>query len=374
MESKKIIFYVFFVIAIFVFSPFNFAKADRLKDISEVGGVRSNQLVGYGIVVGLVGSGDGNVGLTLQSMQSLVSRFGLAVNPGDLDGKNSAAVMVTADLDAFSKPGQTFDVTVSAMGKAKSLRGGTLLMTPLRGSDGEVYAIAQGNVVVGGLGVEGNDGSSLTVNIPTTGRVPSGATVERMVDTPLGSEEFIVLNLKTPDFTTVKRVADSINEVFEDTSLANPIDSTSVRVRAPLDRAQRVAFMSIVENIEVDPAQPAAKVVVNSRTGTIVMGGKVRVTPAAVTHGNLTVRVDEDFDVSQPAGGGINAPGETIVTPDTDITVEEEPARAFVFDPGIDLADLVDQINAVGSTPSDLIAILEALREAGALRAELIII
>ncbi|MBP02670.1 MAG: flagellar biosynthesis protein FlgI [Rhodospirillaceae bacterium] len=374
MKSKGLIFYIFFVITVFGISSLNIVNADRLKDISGIGGVRSNQLVGYGIVVGLVGSGDGNVGLTLQSMQSLVSRFGLAVNPGDLDGKNSAAVMVTADLNAFSKPGQKFDVTVSAMGKAKSLRGGTLLMTPLRGSDGEVYAIAQGNVVVGGLGVEGNDGSSLSVNIPTAGRVPSGATVERMVDTPLGSEDFIVLNLMTPDFTTVKRVADSINEVFEDPSMANAIDSTSVRVRAPADRSQRVAFMSIIENIEVDPAQPAAKVVVNSRTGTIVMGGKVRVTPAAVTHGNLTVRVDEDFDVSQPPGGGINAPGETVVTADTDITVEEEPARAFVFDPGIDLADLVDQINAVGSTPSDLIAILEALREAGALRAELIII
>lgn len=348
-------------------------KADRLKDMVDIGGVRSNQVVGYGIVVGLVGTGDGNVGLTLQSMQSLVSRFGLVVQAADLDGKNAAAVMVTAELDPFAKPGQKIDITVSAMGKAKSLRGGTLLMTPLKGADGEIYAIAQGNVVVGGLGVEGNDGSSLSVNIPTAGRIPGGASVERMVDTPLGSDEYIVLNLHTSDFTTAKRVADTINETFAD-RLADPIDSASIRVRAPLDRSQRVGFLSIVENIEVDPARPPARVVVNSRTGTIVMGGDVRVTPAAVTHGNLTVRIEEDTQVSQPAGGGINGPGETVVTNDTDIIVEEEPARAFVFDPGIDLADLVDQINAVGSTPSDLIAILEALKEAGSLRAELIII
>jgi len=368
---RRFIFYL--LVAFFVLTDLSAVHADRLKDISELGGVRSNQLVGYGVVVGLVGSGDGNVGLTLQSMQSIVSRFGLVVQPGDLDGKNAAAVMVTAELSAFAKPGQKLDVTVSAMGKAKSLRGGTLLMTPLRGADSEVYAIAQGNVVVGGLGVEGNDGSSLSVNIPTAGRVPSGATVEKMVDTPLGSEEFIVLNMKSPDFTTVQRVTESINNIFED-QLADPIDTTSVRIRAPLDRSQRVSFISILENIEVEPAQPPAKVVVNSRTGTIVMGGKVRVTPAAVTHGNLTVRVDEDFNVSQPQGGIAGGEGETVVTEDSDITVEEEPARAFVFDPGIDLADLVDQINAVGSTPSDLIAILEALREAGALRAELIII
>jgi flagellar P-ring protein precursor FlgI len=355
------------------------ASADRLKDMASVAGVRSNPLVGYGIVVGLSGTGDGNSGLTLQSLESLISRLGLSVDARDLNAKNAAAVMVTAELSPFMKTGQTFDVTVSTVGQAKSLKGGTLLMTPLMGADGEVYAIAQGNLVVGGLGVEGNDGSSLTVNIPTVGRVPNGASVERMVETPFLESEYLILNLHRGDFSTAALVAEEIDKTFGG-GVAVPIDGTSIRVRAPADPGQRVSFMGLLENIEVTPDAPAAKVVINSRTGTVVIGGAVRVTPAAVTHGSLTVAVTEDQNVAQGAtvvagnGQTVVAPGEPVVTPDTAIAATQEDARAFVFDPGVSLSSLVDAINAVGASPSDLVAILEALREAGALRAELVVI
>ena len=265
--------------------------ADRLKDLTSIAGVRSNQLVGYGIVVGLAGTGDGNIGLTLQSMQSMVSRFGLATDVKGLDGKNTAAVMVTGELGAFGKPGQNINVTVSTLGKAKSLRGGTLLMTPLLGADGETYAVAQGNLVVGGLGVEGGDGSSLTVNIPTVGRIPRGATIEKMVDNPFINSSNVILNLHQGDFSTALSVSEAINDIFGD-NVAVPLDASSIKVRSPKDPSQKVAFVSLLENIEVEPSRPAAKVVVNARTGTIVIGGDVRVTPAAVTHGSLTVKID----------------------------------------------------------------------------------
>ena len=355
----------------------SFAMADRLKDIVDVAGVRSNPLVGYGLVVGLSGSGDGNLGLTRQSLQSIMSRLGLEVNANDLDAKNVAAVMVTAELPPFLKPGQALDVTVSTSGKAKSLQGGMLLMTPLMGADGEVYAIAQGSLVVGGLGVEGGDGSSLVVNVPTVGRIPRGATVERMVDTSFLESEYFVLNLNRPDFSTAGSVADAINVQFGD-GVAVALDGSSVRVRAPADPGARVPFMGMLEQIEVEPAEPAAQVVVNSRTGTVVIGGNVRVTPTAISHGSLTVRVNEDFDVAQGAtvvngeNGNVVVPGEPVVLPDTEIDVEQETNPAFVFDPGVSLSSLVDAINAVGVSASDLVTILEALHSAGALRADLI--
>ena len=355
------------------------ANADRLKDLTSISGIRDNPLVGYGIVVGLAGSGDGNSGLLLQSMQAMVSQFGLVTDTAGLSGKNAAAVMVTAELPAFTKPGQAIDITVSTLGAAKSLRGGTLLMTPLKGADGETYAIAQGNLVVGGLGVEGGDGSSIIVNIPTVGRIPKGATVEKMVETPFLNSDVLILNLNQSDFSTASRVSEAINDVFGP-EVSVPLDSSSIKVRAPIDKAQKVTFMSLLENVEVQPASPAAKVVVNARTGTIVIGGDVRVTPAAVTHGSLTVKIDEKKKVTATGGAIVNenqvvtTPGDAVVTPETDIEVEEEPARAFVFDPGVSLSTIVDTINAVGAGASDLVAILEALRESGALRAELIII
>ena len=355
------------------------AQADRLKDLTSIAGVRSNQLVGYGLVVGLAGTGDGNATLTQQSMQSMISQFGVVTDAANMNGKNAAAVIITAELPPFTKPGQKLDIVVSTVGQAKSLRGGTLLMTPLLGADGETYAVAQGNLMVGGLGVAGGDGSSLTVNVPTVGRIPGGASVEKMIETPFLDNANILLNLHQGDFSTTNRVAEAINDVFGG-GVAIPLDATTVKVRAPIDPAQKVSFVSLLENIEVEPDRPRAKVVVNARTGTIVIGGDVRVSAAAVTHGSLTVRVKEDVDVTQTQaiavadGVAATAPGEAIATPDTTITAEEELARAFVFDPGVELSSIVDALNAVGGTPSDLVAILEALREAGSLRAELIVI
>ncbi len=353
--------------------------ADRLKDLTSIAGVRNNQLVGYGIVVGLAGTGDGNIGLTLQSMQSMVSRFGLVTDVSGLDAKNTAAVMITAEMTPFVKPGQQINVTVSTVGKSKSLRGGTLLMTPLLGADGETYAIAQGNMVVGGLGVSGNDGSSVIVNIPTVGTIPRGATVERLIDNSFLTSENIILNLNQGDFSTALAVSESINEIFgPDVSV--PLDASSIKIRAPLDPSQKVAFVSLLENIEVEPARPKAKVIINARTGTIVIGGDVRITPAAVTHGKLTVRVNESQNITPTQNviatddQIVATPGGAVATPETETDVEEQIARSFVFDPGVDLATIVDAINDVGATASDLVAILEALREAGSLRAELIII
>ena len=353
--------------------------ADRLKDMTSIAGVRSNQLVGYGVVVGLAGTGDGNSGLTLQSLQSMVSQFGLVTDAASLNAKNVAAVMVTAEMPAFMKPGQRLDVTVSTVGGSKSLRGGTLLMTPMLGVDGETYAIAQGNLVVGGLGVAGNDGSSVIVNIPTVGRIPRGASIEKMVDTPFQSTDNVLLNLHQSDFSTAMRVADAVNEVFGP-EVAIPLDASTIKVRAPVDPAQKVSFVSLLENIEVDPARPAAKIIVNSRTGTIVIGGDVRVTRSLVTHGSLTVRINEDKQVTQTntvaqnQQGAVIAPGQAEVNDDTEIIIEQEPARAFVFDIGVELSDVVDAINGVGASPADMVAILEALREAGSLRAEIIVI
>ena len=352
--------------------------ADRLKDMVSFAGIRSNQLMGYGIVVGLDGTGDSSLAVTLQSMQSTISQFGMNVDSGSLSGKNSAAVMITADLDPFTKVGQKITVTVSSMGKAKSLRGGTLLMTPLKGADGKTYAIAQGNLAVGGFGVEGADGSSMSVNIPTVGTISNGATVERMVEAPFINSENFVMNLHQGDFTTANRITEEINKVFGP-GVAKALDHTSISVRAPKDPSQKVSFMSLLENVEVDPASPIAKVVVNARTGTIVIGGDVRVTPAAVSHGSLTVKVSEDTNTTPGQtlfddAGNITQATDANTQNDTEIKAGAETASAFVFDAGTSLADVVDAINAIGTTSADLVAILEALRAAGALRAQMIII
>ncbi len=356
----------------------NEVMADRLKDMVSFAGIRTNQLMGYGIVVGLDGTGDSSLGVTLQSMQSTISQFGMNIDTGSLSGKNSAAVMITADLDPFVKIGQKIGVTVSSMGKAKSLRGGTLLMTPLKGADGKTYAIAQGNLAVGGFGVEGADGSSMSVNIPTVGTISNGATVERMVEAPFINSNNFIMNLHQGDFTTANRITEEINKVFGP-DVAKALDHTSVSVRAPKDPSQKVSFMSLLENIEVDPASPIAKVVVNARTGTIVIGGDVRVTPAAVSHGSLTVKVNEDTNTTPGQtlyddAGNVTTTTAANTENDTDIEAGADTASAFVFDAGTSLADVVDAINAIGTTSADLVAILEALRAAGALRAQMIII
>jgi len=356
----------------------NQLMADRLKDMVSFAGIRTNQLMGYGIVVGLDGTGDSSLALTLQSMQSTISQFGMNVDTSSLSGKNSAAVMITADLVPFTKIGQQIGVTVSSVGKAKSLRGGTLLMAPLKGADGQTYAIAQGNLAVGGFGVEGADGSSMSVNIPTVGTIANGATVERMVEAPFINSSNFVMNLHQGDFTTANRVAEEINKVFGQ-GVAKALDHTSVSVRAPKDPSQKVSFMSLLENIDVDPASPIAKVVINARTGTIVIGGDVRVTPAAVSHGSLTVKVNEDTNTTPGQtlyddAGNITTTTDANTENDTEIEAGADTASAFVFDAGTSLADVVDAINAIGTTSADLVAILEALRAAGALRAQMIII
>ena len=367
-----------FLITVMFLSFINQLMADRLKDMVSFAGIRSNQLMGYGIVVGLDGTGDATLALTLQSMQSTMSQFGMTVGTGDLSAKNSAAVMITANLDPFAKVGQQIGITVSSMGKAKSLRGGTLLMAPLKGADGQTYAIAQGNLAVGGFGVEGADGSSMSVNIPTVGTIPNGATIERMVQTPFITSKNFVMNLHHSDFTTANRITEEINKVFGP-DVAKSLDKTSISVRAPSDPAQKVSFMSLLENLEVDPASPVAKVVINARTGTVVIGGDVRVTPAAVSHGSLTVKVNEDTNTTPGQTlfddeGNITTTTDATTDADTDIEAGADKASAFVFDTGTSLSDIVDAINAIGTTSADLVAILEALRAAGALRAQMIII
>jgi len=347
----------------------NASYAQRIKDLADVAGVRSNQLIGYGLVVGLPGTGEQSP-FTEQSFKTMLSNFGITM-PDNLKPKikNVAAVAVHAELNAFAKPGQSIDVTVSSMGSAQSLRGGTLLQTVLMGIDGNAYAVAQGSLVVSGLGAQGLDGSQVLVNIPTVGRIANGATVEREVKSPFSSGDYITFNLRNSDFTTAKRLSDTINELIEGSAQA--LDATSVRVTAPRDISDRVSFLSVIENLEFEPASPAAKIIVNSRTGTIVIGSEVKLLAAAITHGGITVTINEIQNVSQPDAF---AEGETVVTNESAIDVSQTDARMFVFEPGVTLDTLVRAINEVGAGPGDVMAILEALDQAGAIRGELIVI
>lgn len=365
------------VIALGVIAPFASAESnqrgERVKDLATVSGVRGNQLVGYGLVVGLDGTGDqtSQAPMTIQSIKNMLASFGVPIPPNvNPQLKNVAAVTVTAELPPFSKVGQTIDVTVSSMANAASLRGGTLLMTPLRGVDGEVYGIAQGSLIVSGFGVKGEDGSKLSLNVPSSGRVPNGATVEREVPNSFSSQPYVVLNLHRPDFTTASRLAGGINELLG-AGTAQAMDAMSVKVAAPLDPGQRTSYLSTLEMVEVEPGDAPARVIVNSRTGTVVIGSRVRVASAAVSHGSLSVTITERRDVSQPQPF---ARGETVVTPRTEISVNQDEGRMFLFDAGVNLDEIVRAVNQVGAAPSDLVAILEALKEAGALRAELIVI
>lgn len=349
------------------------AQAERIKDLAAVQGVRSNQLVGYGLVVGLDGTGDqtSQTPFTVQSLKSMLAQYGITLPAGtNPQVKNIAAVSLHAELPPFAKLGQTIDVTVSSLGNAKSLRGGSLLMTPLKGADGNIYAIAQGNLIVGGLGVEGVDGSSVTINVPSVGRIPNGASIEREVKNPFALGNYIHLNLHRPDFTTAKSLADSINDILGPDN-AKAQDAVSIRVNAPKDVSQRVGFMSFLENLEVTPGEAPAKVIVNSRTGTVVIGSHVKVYAAAVSHGSMTVTITNDTEVSQP---NALAGGQTSVTQQADIGVTQDGSRMFLFSPGVELNEIVRAVNQVGAAPGDLVAILEALKTVGALSAELIVI
>ena len=349
------------------------AQAERLKDVATINGVRANQLVGYGLVVGLNGSGDQTTQtpFTVQTFNNMLAQFGIKVPAGgNVQLKNVAAVSIHAELPPFAKPGQTIDITVSSIGNAKSLRGGSLLMAPLKGIDGNVYAIAQGNLVVGGFDASGADGSRVTVNVPSAGRIPGGAAVERQVPSAFNQGNTLTLNLNRPDFTTAKNIVDQINDLLGP-GVAQALDGGSISVSAPLDPSQRVDYLSILENLEVDVGQAVAKVIINSRTGTIVIGQNVRVQPAAVTHGSLTVTITEDPQVSQPEAFSA---GQTAVVPNSRVQAEEEAKPMFKFGPGTTLDEIVRAVNQVGAAPSDLMAILEALKQAGALQADLIVI
>ena len=345
--------------------------AERIKDLAQVAGVRGNPLVGYGLVVGLDGSGDrtSQTPFTVQSLKTMLDQLGVTIPPGvNPQLKNVAAVAIQAELPAFAKPGQTIDVTVSSIGNAGSLRGGALLMAPLRGADGQVYAVAQGNLVVSGFGASGKDGSRISVNAPNGGSIPNGAIVERAVATA-PSDGSVTLNLRQSDFTTAAHIVAAIDRAFGP-GHARAVDGVTIQVSPP--PGDRIAFLSQLESLDVDPGSVAAKVIVNARTGTVVIGGNVEVLPAAVSHGSLMVTITENAQVSQPEG--FSRGGQTVVTPQSSVTASADGSRMFLFAGGTSLESIVRAVNAVGAAPGDIVAILEALKQAGALRAELQVI
>ena len=351
------------------------AKAERIKDIAMVEGARTNQLIGFGLVVGLDGTGDQvtQTPFTIQAARSMLQQFGVNLPPGvNPQTKNMASVMVTAELPPFTKPGQKMDVTVSSLGNAKSLRGGELLLTQLKAGNGEVYAVAQGGMVVSGFGAEGSDGSKVSVNTKASGRIPNGALIEREVGNALADgSDHITFHLHAADFTTARNTAAAINRMMGP-GTAEALDGVSISVIAPTDTAQKVSYLAELENIEVSKASSAAKIIVNARSGTIVIGSEVIVKPAAVATGALTVTIDESIAVSQP--GAFATGGETAVVPDSTVTAAQKEANFFVMEGGVNLQDIVTAINKVGASPGDLISVLEALQQAGALSAQIVVI
>ena len=357
------------------------AMADRIKDLASLAAVRTNQLVGYGIVVGLQGTGDGTDVFTVQTIRAMFNKMGVGMDgnlsdfersaaaAGRIDVKNVAAVMVTAELPGMAKPGQRIDVNVGTLGKASSLRGGTLIMTSLRGVDGEVYALAQGIVTTTGIDASAA-GSKVAVGVPTSARIPNGATVERIVDTPFEKTEFVMMNVREQDFTTTNAIVTAVNKTFG-ADTARALDGVSISLRAPADASQRVAFMSMVENLDVIPGEAPARVVVNSRTGTVVISRNVKVTAAAVSHGTISVSIAATNEVSQP---NTFSQGQTAAVQNANITVAEPNKPMILFQPGVDLRQIVDAVNQVGASPSAMIAILEALKSSGSLRADLVVI
>ena len=380
--------YYLFAFLFAFYSPI--LSAERIKDLVDVAGVRSNQLIGYGLVAGLQGTGDGqDLRITGQSLQSLLSGLGVSVDGpvsefdlGDslvslatqnvqqpIQTDNLAAVLVTAEVPPFAKPGQKLDVNLSTVGTAESLRGGNLVLTELRGIDGEVYALAQGALTVTGISVDAA-GSSVEIGVPTSGRIPNGAILERLIPSSFQQSSQIVLNVRNSDFSTATAITNTINETFG-VGTARSVDGVSIAVIAPEDSSQKVAFLSEIEQLEVEPGAPVARIVINSRTGTAVINSSVRVGPAAVSHGTLMVRVTALNEVSQPNQFGA---GQTVGVTNADIQVSEDDSNMFVFEPGVELQDIVDAMNQVGASPSALIAILDALKKAGSLNAELVII
>jgi len=379
MNNQIIIWVSAFIMSLVV----NTAQADRVKDLTNVGGVRGNQLVGYGLVVGLAGTGDGkDPSFTGQSLKAILESLGVTTNPYDdydlqqsrgrpIQVDNVAAVMVTATLPPFAKPGQVVDVNVAALGTATSLRGGNLVMTELRGIDGQTYAVAQGPLTVTGV-MEEQNGTSIQIGIPTSGRIPDGATVERQVDNSFDKSDHLIFNVNSNDFSTTAAITEKINEVFgEGTAFA--MDGVSLAVRAPVGLSERVSFVGMIENLNVEPGIPAAKVVINSRTGTVVINQQVKISAAAVSHGTVNVSVSTLNEVSQP-GPFSGEGGETRDVANSSIEVSEDTLGAGLINETVDLRDIVDAINQSGASTTSLIAILEALKSAGSLKAELVVI
>ncbi|MFC5568993.1 flagellar basal body P-ring protein FlgI [Lysobacter yangpyeongensis] len=347
------------------------AHAERIKDLAQVAGVRGNPLVGYGLVVGLDGSGDrtSQTPFTVQSLKTMLDQLGVTIPPGvNPQLKNVAAVAIQAELPAFAKPGQTIDVTVSSIGNAGSLRGGTLVMAPLRGADGQIYAIAQGTLIVSGFGAAGRDGSKISVNAPNGGSIPNGAIVERAVPNAAQGSSVVTLNLNDADFTTAARIVEAVDAAFGP-GRAHALDGVTIEVTPPA--GDRIAFLAQLESLDIAPGAAAAKVIVSARTGTVVMGGQVTVLPAAVSHGSLTVSITESINVSQPDAFGR---GNTVATPQSNVEVQQDGGHMLMFAGGTSLESIVRAVNAVGAAPGDIVAILEALKRAGALRAELEVI
>lgn len=352
--------------------PWSSQAAQRLKEVAAVQGVRSNQLMGYGLVVGLDGTGDqtAQAPFTAQGLNSMLQQMGITVPPGTaMQIKNIAAVLVTAQLPAFAQPGQQIDVSVSSIGNAKSLRGGTLIATPMKGADGQVYAIAQGGLIVGGAGAAAG-GSKVQINHLSGGRVPQGATVERSVPTPLHQGEFIQLDVAAGDFNTARAVAQAINKDKGD-GTAQALDGRIVRVKAPQDMNERVAFLADIENLPIELAKPAARVVLNPRTGSVVMNQAVTLAPCAIAHGSLSVTINSTPVVSQP---NALSGGQTVVSEKADIAIQQQGGAIIQLPEGAKLADVVKALNSLGATPQDLLAILQAMKAAGALQAELEVI
>ncbi|WP_206130122.1 flagellar basal body P-ring protein FlgI [Burkholderia sp. Ac-20379] len=362
---------VLLAVALLLVAPAT-GRAQTIGSLVSVEGMRENALVGYGIVVGLPGSGDGTQAkYTTQSIANMLKQFGTRLPEGmSLRARNAAAVMVSATFPPGYRKGQTIDVTVSSLGDAKSLRGGTLLMTPLRAADGETYALAQGNLVIPGLAAQGRSGSSIAVNTPTAGRIPAGATIEREIATDFAATPTIRLNLRRPDFQTASNIVDAINRAIG-SDVARTADATSVDVDAPEDATGRVAFVARLTAVQIAPGRAAPRIVLNSRTGTVVISQGVTVKPAVVSHGALKVTIAEGIAVSQPNAFG---DGDTVAAPVSELNVSQPGGNAFQWKSGASLQAIVDTINATGATPDDLMAILQALAEAGALSAELVVI